>query len=627
MANIYRVLLLLLPLTLTAQLTVKPDQNGNPSFVYIKGSLVYIENNIELTANNSTEVPASIYLREQAQLVQGDDQSTDNSGDGLLSVYQDSRSDSYDYNYWSPPVTGQAGAPFTFATNLVDATDTLTARSVEYQNVGFYNGQGRSGIDYSDNTQLKISPRWLYRWEGVNQAWVHLGGSGAVQSGYGFTMKGTNQTTPQQGTTTYIDANNQYYEFRGLPNSGDIPVQVQLDNVGTSTRNSNFIGNPYPSALDLAAFYLDPANTEIQEVLYWDEDRTINSHYYVDNKGGYGTWVPGNSDLSLVSSTGDYTVPTFFNYNNNGTQGSSTGAYGDNVPRRYVPIAQGFIATTTPSGVGQQNVVFKNSHRVYQKKQDTISVFRSPVVESKLRLHIIFGNYTHFRDLLLKFTDNATQGFDRGMDANHPMDATLQDAYFSIDDDVNGDKNLVIQSVKFNPNLAIPISFRLDVQGRIRLKAAEELNTPYRKVYLYDRVNNVRYPIRGAGNTIDVATAQLTLPAGTYEDRFYIMFEMPVEIPPLTEDQRNTTQATTGITFLQDNRAQQLKIRNIQNKRIQEINIYDTAGRLVRYQYPDTNAGDLVISTSNLSTGTYLVYMVVQDSKLITTKIIVKNNY
>jgi hypothetical protein len=236
-------------------------------------------------------------------------------------------------------------------------------------------------------------------------------------------MKGTNVTT---GGTYNVDTNNQFYEFRGRANSGDIVVDL-APNAGAVT----LAGNPYPSALDLTAFFNDPANNGVASIMYWDEDRTVNSHYYVDNKGGYGTWIP------TLDGDGQYTVPTFMNYDNNGNATTSTNVQGENIARRYAPIGQGLILKRDgdlQSGpLGNPTATFKNSHRVYVK-EGANSVFRSPERNNRslIRFHVIFDDYSHYRDMILNFHERATLGFDRGGDAPHPMDGGQKEAYFNI---------------------------------------------------------------------------------------------------------------------------------------------------------------------------------------------------
>ncbi len=83
-----------------AQLTVKPNGAAD-SYVYVKDQILYVESDIALTRNNPLgDYEASIYLREDGQLIQGGTTST-NSGNGQLSVQQDTpETNAFAYYYW-----------------------------------------------------------------------------------------------------------------------------------------------------------------------------------------------------------------------------------------------------------------------------------------------------------------------------------------------------------------------------------------------------------------------------------------------------------------------------------------------------------------------------------------------
>jgi hypothetical protein len=601
-----------------AQLTVKQD-GSTETYIYVTDQVLYVADDISVTkaAGATADTKAGIYLRDDAQLIQGASQSTANDGTGFISVYQDSNSDSYDYNYWASPVSNAGSNLFTLAGSVYDATDTLAARSVVFQNVGFHNGQGRSGLDYSVDTQLKISPTWLYSFNAATQNWQYIGASSqSLPSGKGFIMKGTNETT---GGSYNVDPNNQYYEFRGRANSGNIEVTL-----GATENSMALAGNPYPSAIDLTAFFNDVDNNGVAAIMYWDEDRTVNSHYYVDNKGGYGTWIPGASGL------GEYVVPTFMNYENGGVATTSTGTYGEDITRRYAPIGQGFmlkrILVDPNTGASTNDVAtFKNEHRTFIQEGEQ-SIFRNPENRSHTRFHVIFDDYSHYRDLLLTYHERSTLGFDRGADAPHPMDAGQKEAYFNIQDDSNGmgQKNLAIQSVPFSMNMSIPIAFKLDQQGRVRIKAAEELNVPYYKVLLLDTQDNMRYPILGESNTIgNGLTVQLTLPAGTYEDRFFIVFEDAPEEDPGHPDTRSAL--ADSFDFVQDNRAKQLEVANPEMHKVDEVNIYDMSGKLVYYAYGLGSASRYSFPTYNFADGVYMVRLVTENDGVVSYKMSVIN--
>ena len=618
MKNFLSLLGLFAATSVFAQLTVKQD-GSSETYIYVTNQVLYVADDVSVTKASGTtaDTKAGIYLRDDAQLIQGASQSNANDGTGFISVYQDSNSDSYDYNYWASPVSNAGSNLFTLAGSVYDATDTLTARTAVFQNVGFHNGQGRSGLDYSVDTQLKISPTWLYSFNAATQNWQYIGASSqSLPSGKGFIMKGTNETT---GGSYNIDPNNQYYEFRGRANSGNIEVTL-----GTTENSMALAGNPYPSAIDLTAFFNDADNDGVSAIMYWDEDRTVNSHYYVDNKGGYGTWIPGASGL------GEYVVPTFMNYENGGVATTSTGTYGEDIVRRYAPIGQGFmlkrLLTNPNTGVATNDLAtFKNEHRTFIQ-EGVESIFRNPENRSHTRFHVIFDDYSHYRDLLLTYHERSTLGYDRGADAPHPMDAGQMEAYFNIQNDGNemGQMNLAIQSVPFDMNMSIPIAFKLQQQGRVRIKAAEELNVPYYRVMLLDTQDNMRYPINGQSSSIgDMVTAQLTLPAGTYENRFFIVFEDAPEEDPGHPDERSVV--ADDFDFVQDNRAKQLEVANPEMHKVDEVNIYDMSGKLVYYAYSLGSASRYSFPTYNFADGVYMVRLVTENEGIVSYKMSVMN--
>lgn len=602
-----------------AQLTVKQDGDSE-TYLYVSDNVLYVADDISVTKSTSgtnETAKAGIYLRDDAQLIQGASQSSANDGTGFISVYQDSNSDSYDYNFWSTPVaSADVSNNFALASQIFNPGDSnITAESSAF--TGSWNGSGESGIDYTDRAPLSISTAWLYKFNTTTQSWSYLGSTGTVAPGYGFTMKGTNVTT---GGTYNVDTNNQFYEFRGRANSGDIVVDL-----ASSEGAVTLAGNPYPSAIDLTAFFNDADNDGISAIMYWDEDRTVNSHYYVDNKGGYGTWIPG------IDGEGQYTVPTFMNYDNVGNATTSTGAYGEDVARRYAPIGQGLILKRDGNGsgtaTGNATATFKNSHRVYVKEGAT-SVFRNPENNNRslTRFHVIFDDYSHYRDMVLNYHERATLGFDRGGDAPHPMDGGQKEAYFNIQDDGNGQgqKNLVIQSVPFSMNMSIPIAFKLEQQGRVRIKAAEELNVPYHRVLLLDTQDNMRYPIMGESSSIgNGVTAQLTLPAGTYENRFFIVFEDVPEEDPGHPDERSVV--ADDFDFVQDNKAKQLEVANPEMYKVDEVNIYDMSGKLVYYAYGLGSASRYSFPTYNFADGVYMVRLVTENDGVVSYKMSVMN--
>lgn len=622
-----------------AQLYVTNDGSSD-TYVFVSDRVLYVEDDVNLTENPTSTRGAAIYLRNEAQLVQGAG-TTANSGDGYISVIQDSNSDAYDYNFWSSPVgaatsTGNQNFGMTRvkdSTGLIDSDDsTLT---------NFLNGSG-SGMGAAD--PLEISRRWLYR-RNANTSWLAIHNANVVQPGYGFTMKGTNVTTGADGTTANVDANNQRYDFRGRPHNGDIDVVIDSARV-------TLAGNPYPSTLDLNLFYNDPDNTEIDEIRFWDEDRSINSHEFVQNKGGYGIWIPGT--MPYVDG-GDYVAPPFLNYNAAGNPSGGQTGTGLDVDRVYTPIGQGFNIygfwdkddMSLPANESDGIVTFRNSHRDYIKEgSSSMSNFRnnggaqnsntlgtsftnpnggggsttSNDPTPKVRIQTIFGE-SHYRELLLNFWPESTDYYDRGLDATHPMDAGRAEAYFRVIRPSTGDMtNTIIQTLPFESGKRIPLAFDLEQTFKFVVRADDIQNLQGVDFFVWDSEVDRYHEI---GNGKD---AVFHLSQGTYNDRFFLVFKDVGSSRGVEEETEEDDFALThNMRFFQNNPIGQLEVANPEGHDIQTANIFDISGKLIAWKQEIGTQRSFSFPTGRLSDGVYIVKLMTTSNQVVTHKISVVN--
>ena len=77
-------------------------------------------------------------------------------------------------------------------------------------------------------------------------SWSSIDENSNLFPGEGYSMKGTSGAAD-------IDTGFQNYVFKGLPNNGNITLELDK----SSSDVARLIGNPYPSALDATAFILD----------------------------------------------------------------------------------------------------------------------------------------------------------------------------------------------------------------------------------------------------------------------------------------------------------------------------------------------------------------------------------
>ncbi|MCT8340130.1 T9SS type A sorting domain-containing protein [Flavobacteriaceae bacterium TK19130] len=617
MRNLLLSILILSGVSASAQLFVRPNPStSTDSYVYVNDVELFVNDDVNLQLNtNDPDTEASIYLRNNAQLLQGSNVAS-NNGNGMLSVYQTvDETSNYHYTYWHSPVgvPNGSGNQNSGVRRLFDCdgcTDVTTAAAAVNTT---WNQNGSSLTD-----PITVSYRWTYKRLSsppteAEGNYVRIWAGDNAQPGYGFIMKGVSNGAVTQSQT---------YDFRGRPNNGTINVPVN-----TGSTQWTLMGNPYPSALDLKDFMQD--NPSVAVIRYWDEPKfTEYSHNYIDKSGGYGTWVPLGFDET--NPAGLYTAASFMNYSFGGF-GGTTGGTGADLERRHAPIGQGFVVETDGTA---GTITFDNTQRTFQRQgagnysefrsqdnpnsmtgndADEVSEFdtRSPYLKFD-----VFMDESHFRQLALVFDDQTTDGYDWGWDASHPMDAPGGDAYLLIGEDSNRSP-YVVNACPFDYMKMIPIGIKVPQQRQVLFVANEEVKMNDKTAYLYDSVNNT-YDKFNEGET-----ASILLPAGTYDNRFFIVFRGASEI---AADANSTRESIVeNVNFFQNNRLSQLEVTNPEQHDIKQGVVFDMSGKLV---YSESNIGtktSFSIPTGDLSDGVYLVKLTTTDNVDITYKTSVVN--
>jgi len=614
--------LLLLATTFTAfsQLYIAPNAvTSTDSYIYVSNEILFVEDDIDLTENpNNATTKASIYLRNDSQLIQGTGL-TPNSGTGYISVYQTvDETSNYHYNFWHSPVgnqtlanSGNQKAGVSRLYEIVDVTDSNLAATITSSN--------------GDNSPLTISTRWIYTRESspvgeLEANYIHIGGTDEIAPGYGFTMKGVSD-----GTNTTISYE---YDFRGRPNNSSIDVPVNIGNQWTLS------GNPYPSAIDLVEFFNDNSGNGLTEILFWDEPKNIEySHNYMDKSGGYGTWIPGSAN-SGNTDPGSYVAPTFKTYSATGGIGGNAGTgTGAVINRRYSPIGQGFVLST--NAVAATNIVHSNSHRTYtstlnvrssdnngNKTQDNSLITPTPesLLTPQIRMNVVI-NQEYARQLLLLFSDESTDGYDVGLDGHHPMDSGGAESYFLIEE--NGElEPFVIQTRPYDSSIQIPIGFTLDSPTYFNVKAVDVINFN-RETFLWDSLNDT-YKVINTEPQSNINSFYLT--AGTYNNRFFIVFKNSKQVLGDSDGTKKIELVRASVDFFQNNPYKQMEISNPDGYNIKNAKIFDMAGKLVINKNNLGNSNKLTVGTSNLADGVYLIKLLTSENINIDYKMIIKNN-
>jgi hypothetical protein len=561
------------------------------TYVYASNQYVYIKNDLELNVSTS-----NFYLRNEGQLLQGTTGSGANKGLGTLSVFQEGSVNNYQYNYWCSPVGNVATSTSTnnpFGITLLGIPTTVTDTTpVSILGTNVYDGI---------SSPFSIASYWIYKFmvKSLYSDWVFVGSNSTITAGQGFTMKGTSGTdaTTVNGVQNNTGSN-QRYDFRGKPNDGTIDIPVLPEEL-------TLTGNPYPSAIDLQAFLLDIINIKCTGIAYfWEHDKTVNSHYLADYKGGYGTYSPGADE---------YSPAIFYTYDGAGNTVSDLGSSGHLFERKYAPIGQGFMIEGDISQTGG-NVQMKNSYRVFVKegalsnsqleKRANTKTSKTSSTRPKIRFNTLLDNGP-ISQMILVFDPLSTDGVDRAMDAASPNDGPANN-YFVIDDN-----EYIIQVMPFDIDKKIPIGFRNYAEANYKITVNEMLNIPeVDNVFLHDKTTDLYHDIKNS-------FYELTLPAGTYETQYEITFKNGALGVNAMESQ--------GFLVQQDNINKNLIINNPSQIELATCSLYDVVGRLIFTKTKLGKDSNYAFPTSDLSNGIYIVKLSTIDKGEKGQKIIVQN--
>lgn len=535
------------------------------------GFLLNISNQLNL-------VNGDVRLNGESQLIQshvGLDANTVNSGKIL--VDQQGAASAFKYNYWSAPINN--GGTFSLLNGKYDGTDSNLNPFTPSQ-MSFISGAPYNGLPAITNgagevtTALSINTMWLYKYiqgTGSYYDWVALDQNSALNPGEGYTMKGTGASGTDQN-----------YVFYGAPNNGEYTMSI---NAG----EESLIGNPYPSAFDSNKFILD--NASVFDALYFWVDGGSTSHVLSNYLGGYAIRnLTGGTPPSLFSTL----------IGGLGTAGSIT------LPKRYLPIGQGFFIKAYASGT----IVFNNSQRDFKKESDGDAIFyRNQNEQTENQDQFIRLGYEDpegfHRQLLLGFLPNSAAD----VNYNPGYDALLKicrddEMFFVIEQDL--DKKYAIQGVNtFNETMEFPLGLLISETGSHQIMIDEVENFQH-TVYLKDNILNTTHNLTDANFNVN-------LPIGDHLDRYSLVF--------VPQNSLSTTDQTlTNLSVFYDGN-KNVVVNNSDRMQLKNITIYNVLGQEILRLNDNINSTNKVQIPFNQSQGLYVVKVVTTTGEL-TQKII-----
>lgn len=532
-----------------------------------------------LTISHYLEIDGDIDLEGESQLIQLEGSVLDADSGGFITRDQQGTINGFNYNYWSSSVAPSGDNNTTVGTGLAssnpsvtledflhDGTTPFSFTSAGYNSTVPWNGFPPPGI-------RSIYTYWLYKFYGAADdynAWEKINETTPLQAGEGFTMKGPLGDAPI--------ADYQNYVFKGLPNNGDIslPLIKEITVSNPSGNKEYLIGNPYPSAIDATEFILDNISVAdggnnttgnvINGALYfWDHFGQSNSHVLKEYVGGYAT---RNLTGGAAAISNDIRV------NNNM-------AVGTKVPGQFIPVNQGFFVSSADGGT----IIFKNSQRFFVTELEEsepgvkASVFMKPtkgktsnkttnnnILDNTPTIRLMYDSpLGYHRQLVIGANTNASLGFDLGYDAIL-VDVNKEDMYWNF----NNNK-FVIQGVgNFDVSQEFALGLIVNQSGiaKIRLDALENLPIDT-ELFIKDTSTNETFKIN---NT----PFELNLAAGTYNDRFKLVFQSSQSTSLNTEEVLDNT---NDLFVYFNSGTSKLEIINNSQINIKELYLYNLLGQ------------------------------------------------
>ena len=549
---------------------------------------ISVADGFELTVKNNLDlISGDLRLTGEAQLVQAGTDANPSTGTGKLLRDQQGKRNSYNYNYWSSPVSTGSNASYSVNSILRDGTDVTTN---PFNPIAITFGNGSSFADGTLSSPIKISNSWIWsynskilvtntEWENYYQ-WNYKGSIGLFKAGEGFTMKGTGGIAP-------IDAI-QNYVFVGKPNNGTIALALPFE-------QTYLIGNPYPSALDANEFILDNlagragVNVFNGALYFWDHFGLSNTHYLAQYQGGYATYT-------LVGGVAAI---------NNSSLNLNDGAMGSNLPKQYIPVGQGFFVKAylasalsgTTATVTGGTINFKNSQRVFKRESDPNSLFikKRPTTKAnkdiKQKIRLGFESSIGMHRQLLVGTDPLTSTlFDIGYDA--PMfEINNNDMYWKINE-----IPFVIQGIPdFNTDRIIPLGIVIQNAGEVTLKIDELENVSSgTNIYLHDNATGMYHDLKSSD-------FKITLAIGKYNQRFSLRFESQT----LSTFENNSND---GIIMFYSRNYKTLIIKNYNlESTINTVSLFNMLGQAIsNWDVEDKEQSNIQIPIKNMPSGIYI---------------------
>ncbi|GAL62167.1 T9SS type A sorting domain-containing protein [Algibacter lectus] len=591
-------------LTTEAILNANYDTNANGSFqacslTVSPGSTLTIGDGtfVEVENDLTVEATAFIYVASQGAFVQNNDAGLVTSS-GTIEVTKTTAplNNWYEYTYWSSPVAnadidnglGEAKSNRRYSFNAQNFLDVTAETNNNNATVA-----GQDDID--DN----------------GDDWFNVNGTTVMQPGVGYAAMHDPAGFSGPGSAPYqFD-----YIFSGPFNNGVISVPIYRNDSENNDINWNFIGNPYPSAIDADLFLAANSNISTSvagsgyingAIFLWSQNTLPSA-----TTNGNEPLNFSNDDYSIINASGETTggdgttAATLSNSNRAISSGQGF----------FVAFSDGAIPISTTGDISEGVITFNNSMRVTDVAANSVffkgTSSKNTNIADKLWINLT-SEVGVYNQILIAYVNGATNE-DDGLtfDATkHPANAGA--ALYSTIGDSN--KKFAIQGKaveSINEEEIINLGFTNYINNEIPYTLSiDKLQGDFlnnNTVYLKDNLLNITHNLSD-GNY------NFTSETGAFTDRFEVVFK---EENTLTVDDIINNESAFQIIQHDSDR---VTFKTGTSATLKSIAIYDLFGRKV-YQFKGENSSE-TFNIPNIKTGIYLAKAELSTGVIITKKAI-----
>lgn len=441
-----------------------------------------------------------------------------------------------------------------------------------YASNDFYSYWSSPVISTDSNIATVFSDAELiYRFNSdvANSDWV-LHGTSNFSAGVGYAIQ-------NEGV------GGQLRNFQGKINEADITVPVfdttnlageGSDEIEWSTSGDNLVGNPFSSALNWNVVIRDSINNNIDGTIYfWDQ---------------------------TVATNGENEVGDYKSYNSTG--GGTPGVTGN------IGSGQAFFVKTDGNG----SISFKPTHQIagsntqfYKSAQKKSSTTKNLNGRSWFSIH----HNNKKNTILIGFLNGATEKYDRLYDGL--FDTNQKELGFysilpvdNIKTTIQGLPELISEEFK------VKLGYSVDKTGIYKIDINQEYINKEYHIYLKDNVEDILTDLRL--NSYNFTIDEI----GEKENRFEIIYK---KSKVLDIEDIQIAQSNYKFTAYTNTTKDLIIDTNFSKELIKNTNIFDLQGRkIASFKQKESK------NVSKLSSGIYIVKLVLNDNSIISQKILLE---